>query len=382
MEFGLFNQIYHPAHRRGDRTEHDPLMEELAIIEVADRVGFKYAWASEHHFLDEYSHLSASESFMAFALARTSRIHIGSGIFNLTPNVNHPARVAERVAMLDHLGEGRFEFGTGRGSSSTEVFGFGIESMDVTREMYDESLPEIVKMWNAGEYGPFKGRFFSMPRRNVLPKPYTNPHPPIWVAAGSPGTFEKAARLGLGVLCFTMGTPDTLAPLIEVYKENIDKAEPVGGFVNDNIMVTTDMMCLEDGQRAREVYLANRGNYHTALLFKYLDSFPIAEGRPKWPEVPPKVNAEQLDAAIAHGVIGVGDPDEVARTMQRYSDIGADQIAFGTFATDVSLADATEAYEVFGRHIIPKFDTDPVHSTTRQREAQLAGRGVAAPTGR
>ncbi|MEI7619718.1 MAG: LLM class flavin-dependent oxidoreductase, partial [Actinomycetota bacterium] len=146
MEFGLFNQMYHPIHRRAERTEYDVLREELALIEVADRVGFKYAWASEHHFLDEYSHLSASEAFMAFALARTKNIHIGSGIINITPNVSPPSRVAEKVAMLDHLGQGRFEWGTGRGSSSTEVLGFNIDSMDVTREMYDETLPEIIKM--------------------------------------------------------------------------------------------------------------------------------------------------------------------------------------------------------------------------------------------
>ena len=371
MEFGLFNQMYHPIHRRGDRTEQDALRDELAIIEVADRVGFKYAWASEHHFLDEYSHLSASEAFMAYALARTKNIHIGSGIINITPNVSPPSRVAEKVAMLDHLGQGRFEWGTGRGSSSTEVFGFNIESMDVTKEMYDETLPEIIKMMGDGEYGPFEGRFFQQPRRNVLPKPYTKPHPPIWVAAGSPGTFEKAARLGLGVLCFTLGTPDTLAPLIEIYKKTIEKAEPVGGYVNNNIMVTTDMMVLEDGQRARQVSLNNRGNYHTALLLKYLDSFPISQGQPKWPEIPPPPKPEHLEYAIKQGIIAVGSPDEAIATLRRYEAIGADQIAFGTFATDVSLADATEAYETFGKYVLPEFDKDPVHSTTRQREAQL-----------
>ena len=371
MEFGLFNQMYHPRHRREERSEHDCLMEELAIIEVADRVGFKYAWASEHHFLDEYSHLSASEAFMAYALARTKNIHIGSGIINITPAVSPPSRVAEKVAMLDHLGQGRFEWGTGRGSSSTEVFGFGIESMDITRNMYDEALPEIIKMMGDEEYGPFDGKFFSMPRRNVLPKPYTKPHPPIWVAAGSPATFEKAARLGLGVLCFTLGTPDTLAPLIEVYKKTIDKAEPIGGYVNDNIMVTTDMMVLEDGQRARHVALHNRGNYHSALLLRYLDSFPIATGQPKWPEIPAPPTAERLDDAIRRGIVAVGTPDEAIASLRRYEAIGADQIAFGTFATDVSLADATEAYETFGKHVLPEFDKDPVHSTTRQREHQL-----------
>jgi alkanesulfonate monooxygenase SsuD/methylene tetrahydromethanopterin reductase-like flavin-dependent oxidoreductase (luciferase family) len=371
MEFGIFHAMYHPKHWRNGRrqSEHETLMKEVEYVKLADRTGFKYSWSSEHHFLDEYSHLSDSETFMAYALAVTERIHIGSGIINITPPVNHPARVAERVAMLDHLGQGRFEFGTGRGSSSQEVFGFGIPSMELTREMYDETLPQIVRMWAEDEYS-FDGRFFTMPPRNVLPKPYTNPHPPIWVAAGSPGTFEKAARLGLGVLCFTVGAPDQLAPLIDIYKKNIVNAEPVGGYVNDNIMVTSDFFCLEDGDRARRVVAENRGNYHTGLVYKFLDSFPKPEGFPVWPELPPQPTAAQLEYASAKSLACIGNPDEVAKTVQRYIDIGADQLTFGSLATDVEWDDLVESYETFGKYIVPRFDTDPVHSTTRQREAQ------------
>src|SRR5579863_3983892 len=207
MEFGIFNAVsllpqYREAH--GASAEHDRIMDELAYIRAADAAGFKYSWSSEHHFLTDYSHLSANESFMAFAAAQTSNIHLGSGIFNLTPPANHPARVAERVAMLDHLSEGRFEFGMGRGSSTTEQKGFGITEPDLTRDMFDEVVGEFRKMWKAGEYPGFDGRFFSMPARNVLPKPYSSPHPPMWVAAGNPSTFEKAAHMGLGVLCFTI----------------------------------------------------------------------------------------------------------------------------------------------------------------------------------
>ena len=129
-----------------------------SYVKAADAAGFKYAWVTEHHFLEEYSHLSASESFIAYAAAQTSNIHLGSGIFNITPPVNHPARIAERVAMLDHLSEGRFEFGTGRGSSTTEQRGFGIEDPELTREMVAETLPEIVRMWRDEDYS-FDGKF-------------------------------------------------------------------------------------------------------------------------------------------------------------------------------------------------------------------------------
>src|SRR5262249_10283472 len=133
VEFGVFVGMYHPNHRRAaGETEQDVLRAELDVVQAADRSGFKYVWVTEHHFLDEYSHLSANEAWIAYALAITERIHIGSGIINITPPICHPARVAEKVAMLDQLEPGRFEFGVGRGSSSTEVFGFGIDSMETT----------------------------------------------------------------------------------------------------------------------------------------------------------------------------------------------------------------------------------------------------------
>lgn len=369
MEFGVFTNMYHPKHWRNGavRSEHQTLKNEIEYIKIADRVGFKYSWSAEHHFLDEYSHLSDSETFMAYALAATSRIHVGSAIFNITPPVNHPARIAERVAMLDHLGEGRFEFGTGRGSSSMEVYGFGIDTMERTRELYDEALPQIVRMWAEDSYS-YKGTAFSMPERRVLPKPYTDPHPPIWVAAGSPGTFEKAAKLGIGILCFTLAGPEGLAPLVDIYKSRIDKAEPVGGYVNNNIMVTSDMLCLPDGDEARRIFAANRASYHSGLVYRYLDSFPRPEGFPVWPDLPPDATVDQLKAAA--GYVPIGDPDEVAAAVQRYADIGADQLTFSSTVCDYDLDVLRESYETFGKHVLPRFDKDYVHSTTRQREAQ------------
>src|SRR5438445_2166337 len=143
MEFGLFVQAHVPRHEvEADPigAEHSRLMRELALAEHCDRHGFKYVWSVEHHFLEEYSHISASEIFLPYVAARTTRIHVGSAIWNLTPPATHPARVAERVAMLDHPSEGRFEFGTGRGSSSTEVEGFGLPDGDTTRGLLDGAL--------------------------------------------------------------------------------------------------------------------------------------------------------------------------------------------------------------------------------------------------
>jgi alkanesulfonate monooxygenase SsuD/methylene tetrahydromethanopterin reductase-like flavin-dependent oxidoreductase (luciferase family) len=372
VEFGLFNSLYVPRDHPGI-TEASRLRDEIELVKAADRSGFKYTWATEHHFLDEYSHLSANEAFLGYLAAATERIHLGSGIFNITPPVNHPARVAEKVAMLDHLSGGRFEFGVGRGSSTTEQQGFGIEEPELTREMVDETLPEIVRMWKETEYS-HQGRFFSPPTRNVLPKPLTDPHPPLWVAAGSPGTFKKAAEMGIGVLCFAQASMDDLAKLIAVYKEEIERCEnPVGGYINDNVMITSQFMCLEDGKRAREVAASMGSGYHQTLLWKYLDTFP----RPQWVNDLggriPEMDVATLDALIAAKQMCIGTPEEVSAAVEAVRAIGADQLVFGMLSSSVPIETAIESVETFGRYVLPQFDTDPVHSTKRQREAQLSG---------
>jgi alkanesulfonate monooxygenase SsuD/methylene tetrahydromethanopterin reductase-like flavin-dependent oxidoreductase (luciferase family) len=377
MEFGLFVQAHVPRHElEADPSgaEHRRLMRELDLAVACDGAGFKYVWSVEHHFLEEYSHLSASEIFLPYVAAKTQRIHVGSAIWNLTPPVNPPARVAERVAMLDHLSEGRFEFGTGRGSSSTEFKGFGIPDGDTTRAMFDESLREILRMWKDTPYA-YTGDYFSMPPRNILPKPYTRPHPPLWIACGSPSTFEKAARLGLGALCFSLGSPKDFEPLIRIYKDNIKHAEPIGDYVNDNVACVTQLVCLADRRRAREVALNMGSSYHTSLVFRYLDTFPRPAGVPQWPQLIPEPTPEQLEERIASGNRIVGDPDECAAGVQKYADIGCDQLIFGILASTQPQEVAIESAETFGRLVIPRFDADPVHSTTRMRERGRGGRG-------
>jgi len=371
MEFGLFNSACVLPQFNGD--EHRRIMDEVAIVQAADRVGFKYTWATEHHFLTEYSHLSANEVFLGYLAAATDNIHLGSGIFNITPPVNHPARVAERVALLDHLSEGRFEFGMGRGSSTTEQRGFGIADPETTRDMFDEVVGEFRHMWRDEDYPGFEGRSFSMPARNVLPKPYTKPHPPMWVAAGSPSTFQKAAQMGVGVLCFTMGGPEPLKPLIELYKKEIEHAEPVGDYVNDNIMVTTQLLCLEDGARVREIAPTLSMSYQNSLVFRYLDTFPRPVGIPVWPDLIPEPTAAEVDERIrAGGGATYGAPDEVAGALELYEAAGIDQVVFGLLSSTMERELATEIVETFGNHVLPQFDKDPVHRTTRLRESQLA----------
>ena len=225
MEFGIFNSLYTPAPgaeraRRPASVEHERLMNEVSWTVAADKAGFKYTWATEHHFLTQYSHLSANEIFLPVRAPRTTEnIHLGTGIFNITPPVNHPARVAERVAMLDHLTRGASSSAWAGARRAPSRGASASTTRSSPRRWSTRPCPQFKHMWREGLYS-FDGKFFSMPPRNVLPKPYSDPHPPMWIAAGNPSTFEKAAQMGIGVLCFTMGSPEMLAPLVEIYKKH------------------------------------------------------------------------------------------------------------------------------------------------------------------
>jgi len=369
VEFGIFLQGHVPRRRleQDPDYEHASLIEDVRLAEEADRAGFKYVWVSEHHFLHEYSHISASEVFLGYLAAATERIHLGSAIFNITPPVNQPVRVAERVALLDHLSKGRFEFGTGRGAGSLEVTGFGIENTDDTKDMFEEVLKEFPRMWRETEYS-FEGKYFSVPPRNVLPKPWKKPHPPIWQAAGNPPTYEKAARNGLGVLGFNFSSYKEMEPMVTAYKNAIGEAEPLGEFVNDNVMITNGVVCLSDGERARKVATDMGSGLLQSLVFRYHDTFPAPPGVPKWPALLPDADLEQVEWRINEGFLLCGDPDEVLEQVKKYESIGADQIVFG-LPVDMTHEDAVETIQLFGKHVIPKLDPDPVHRTTKFRDA-------------
>ncbi|MFE6686729.1 LLM class flavin-dependent oxidoreductase [Streptomyces sp. NPDC057743] len=378
MEFGLFVQGYVPAARAqaDPEAEHHALMEETEYVIQADRSGFKYAWASEHHFLEEYSHLSANDVYLGYLAHATERIHLGSGIFNPLAPVNHPVKVAEKVAMLDHLSAGRFEFGSGRGAGSHEILGFlpGITDMNHTKEIWEETIAEFPKMWLQDEYQGFKGKHWQLPPRKVLPKPYGASHPAMWYAAGSPSSYAMAGKKGLGVLGFSVQKVADMEWVVDAYKSAVKDAEPVGDFVNDNVMVTSTAICAPTHQEAVRIAVGGGLNYLQSLLFRYHDTFPRPDGIPQWPELLPEYTEELVELLIAEELMICGDPDEVLRQCKRWEQAGADQLSFG-LPIGISYEDTMNTIKLIGEHVIPKIDTDPVHRTTRFRRAAGAAAG-------
>ena len=276
--------------------------------------------------------------------------------------------------MLDHLSGGRFEFGTGRGAGSHEILGFlhrdGITDTSATREMWEETIGEFAKMWLQEEYEGFEGKWWSLPPRKVLPKPWMKPHPAMWYAAGNTTSYAMAARKGLGVLGFSVGSIDELAPVMEAYKKEIADAEPVGAFVNDNIMVTATAFVDEDREAAYQSALNSSMTYLQSNVFRYHDTFPRPGGCPPGRRLIPSPDREQLEMTAAAGLV-LGTPDDALETCRRWEAAGADQLVFGVGMTRQE--EMLETIRLIGEHVIPRIDKDPEHRTTRMRNNAAAG---------
>ena len=208
MKFGIFYE--HQLPRPWDNGAEQRLFNEaLDQVELADRLGIDYAWEVEHHFLEEYSHSSAPEVFLAACSQRTKNIRLGQGIRQVIPQYNHPARTAEVIATLDLVSGGRIDFGTGESSAILELGGFGID-VETKRRAWAESTEQIANILAMNPYPGFDGEFFSMPCRNLVPKPVQKPHPPLYFGGESDAALRRVAELGSGWFGFNL-TPEALA---------------------------------------------------------------------------------------------------------------------------------------------------------------------------
>jgi alkanesulfonate monooxygenase SsuD/methylene tetrahydromethanopterin reductase-like flavin-dependent oxidoreductase (luciferase family)/putative sterol carrier protein len=396
VRFGLFYEHQHP--RPWGEEAHERLLHEaLEQIEIADRVGIDFVWEVEHHFLEEYSHSSAPEVFLAAASQRTQRIRLGHGIIQAPPAVNHPARTAERVATLDLVSGGRVEFGTGEGSSQAELGGFGVDRGE-KRDQWAEALDAITRMFVEEPFAGYEGRFVSMPPRNVMPKPKQRPHPPLWVACSRRDTILLAARRGLGALTFSFVEPEQAKEWVDEYYALIESEEcvPAGFAVNPSFAVTLPMMCHEDEETAIERGIDGAHFFGYSLAHYYI----FGEHRPGETNVWEEFQRERAGRGFAREIItpddaplgvkllqeglgslrgAVGTPEQVTELIERYERAGVDQMIFVMQAGRNRHEHICEAIELFGEKVLPRFAERAGRREAEKRErlAEACERALA-----
>jgi alkanesulfonate monooxygenase SsuD/methylene tetrahydromethanopterin reductase-like flavin-dependent oxidoreductase (luciferase family) len=371
MKFGIFyeHQIPRPW---ADGDELRIYQEALDQVQLADKLGIDHAWEVEHHFLEEYSHSSAPEVFLAACSQRTKRIRLGHGIVLMPPGYNHPARVAERIGTLDLVSRGRVEFGTGESASIMELGGFGV-STDVAekRAMWLETVEQCLDMMVMDPYPGFTGKYFSMPCRNVLPKPVQKPHPPVWVACSNRDTIKLAARLGIGALTFSFVDPAEAQGWVADYYRILksDECVPIGHAVNANVAMVTGFSVHADRDEAIRRGEDGFNFFGFALAHHYI----FGEHKPGRTDIWEKYVAARDAGAIppAGPNRGLGTPADLTKLMAAYEDAGVDQVAFIQQGGRNQHAHICEALELFAREVMPAFRAREA-ARAAAKEAELA----------
>jgi len=315
MKFGVFYELQLPRPwNEGD--EHRMFKEALEQIVLADKLGIDHAWAVEHHFLDEYSHCSSPEILLAAAAGQTKNIRLGHGIRQVIPNYNHPARTAEGLGALDLVSDGRVDFGIGEGATRLELGGFDIPARQ-KRAMAIEAAEQIANMMVMTPYPGFEGEGFSMPCRNILPKPLQTPHPPMWMACTNRDTIKIAASLGVGALAFSFLDKEEAKSWSDIYYGIIksDECVPIGHSVNANIAIVSNFSLHQDREEAMRRGQLNFEFFAYAL--NALVAHDTVPGRTNlWDEYIAQhgTKTEELIASVKRArtyVSGIGTPEDL-----------------------------------------------------------------------
>jgi alkanesulfonate monooxygenase SsuD/methylene tetrahydromethanopterin reductase-like flavin-dependent oxidoreductase (luciferase family) len=363
MKFGIFyeHQLPRPW-QEGDELRL--YREALDQVELADRLGLHFAWEVEHHFLEEYSHSSAPEVFLAACSQRTRQIRLGHGIVLMPPGYSHPAKIASRIATLDLVSGGRVEFGTGESASRAELEGFGIDPAQ-KHAMWLEATEQVANLLAMDPYPGFQGRFVSMPPRNLVPKPVQRPHPPMWVACSTRQTIHLAARLGLGALTFAFVDPAEAKQWVDDYYATFRReCVPIAHAVNPNIAMVTGFSVHPDEEEARRRGLEGFRFFGFALAHYYL----FGTHRPGRTDV--------WDAFQKLGHLmpepprgrGIGTPAQLREHLHQFAEVGVDQVVFIQQAGRNRHEHICESLELFAHDVMPEFTEREAEREQRKRE--------------
>lgn len=406
MEFSLFfeMQIADPTRAAETQLFHQCVEQGM----LAEQLGYHRIWAVEHHGLYEYSHSSAPEVFLAYMAAKTRRIRLGHGVNLLPFRYNHPIRIAERIATLDILSNGRVDWGSGKSNSRVEQEAFETE-VETLHDQWLEAIEMIPRMWNEDLFS-HRGRFFDIPPTAILPRPVQRPCPPMYAACTRPETASYVGGLGLGALNFALGSDEYLAEKLRNYRRAVASAKPVGRPVTNHFACTPATLVLADDGKACRYGLRGARFFRESLYHYYKEggarparrSVPVAGasagnaagvasappaampsgGFPTLalgnlrqqatvaappPLRPLPVSREFLDEDETNAYVEsrnlpgspvaaiVGDPVSARESVQRFADVGVDELILmmqlGTVPHDLVM----ESIRTFGERVLPHF---------------------------
>jgi len=374
MKFSIIYEAQMVDTSRANEAQVFQDMVEQCVL--AEEMGFDVIWSVEHHCLTQYAHLSAPESFLAFIAGRTTRIHVGHGVICLPFKMNHPIKVAERVATLDLLSRGRLHFGVGKGGTIQETGAFDTPLDQVTPQV-DESMYMIPKMWMQ-EVFEHHSDLIDIPPRPIHPKPFQDPHPPMYMACTRDEALATAGSRGLGSLVLGFSGPDEIARKNAIYRKafaNRKAEDQVGYRPTQHLAALCPAIVLDDREKARRIGVRGQRFFAESIQYWYaggdkpsvddLDAdAQVAElkgaeerlvaflGQEKIPVTELHLSNYQFDDD-AYGTV-----DQAIRYVKRLQAAGADEILFLVQMGTVPHWATMETIRNIGEHLIPHFKAE------------------------
>jgi alkanesulfonate monooxygenase SsuD/methylene tetrahydromethanopterin reductase-like flavin-dependent oxidoreductase (luciferase family) len=273
--------------------------------------------------------------------------------------------VAERIATLDLVSNGRVDFGTGESASRAELEGFNITPAQ-RREMWREAVEQVANMLVMEPYPGYTGTYFTMPCRNVVPKPVQKPHPPLWVACSNRETIRLAARLGLGVLTFAFIDPAEAKQWSDDYYTILQsECTPIGHAINPNIAMVTSFSCHEDAVEARARGLDGFRFFQFALAYHYA----FGQHKPGRSNIWERYLAVRDTLPPQGGQRGIGTPQQLREHLHGFAAAGVDQVIFIQQGGKNQHTHICESLELFATQVMPEFKE---HEEERQRRKMEA----------
>lgn len=364
MKFSIFfeMQISGPNPAKERQCFHDCV--EQAVF--ADQLGYHCIWAVEHHGLLEYSHSSAPEVFLSYVAAKTHRIRLGHGV-TLTPyRYNHPIRIAERIATLDILSQGRVNWGSGKSSSLVEQIGFENDIAELNSQ-WQEAVHMVPRMWQEDVF-EYQGRHYNIPPIQVIPKPVQTPHPPIFAACSKPDSAKLVGEMGLGALNFAVGSDAYLKKKVDDYKNAVKQAKPKDYHVTNHFAATPVCCVLEDDKKACEYGLRGLRFFAESLATYYFSdhrptgSLDVARDFMTEPQFAEAIKFRDDPNFGASAIIG--DPVHARELVGRFADCGVDELILAMQVGTVPHEITMQSLQIFAQQVMPHFAGPNHHQPT------------------
>ncbi len=352
MRFGTFYFFQAPpGHRHADIIHR-----ELEQIEWTEELGFDEVWFTEHHFID-YG-LSVDPSTLAAAAAsRTRRIRIGLAAAILP--FHHPLRLAEQMALVDIISNGRLDVGVGRGNRPAEFAGYRVPQQEA-RERFDETVEVMRRAWTEERFS-HAGRFFTFDDVRVIPKPLQQPHPPIYQVCVSKDGIENTALRGWPMLNSVLfGPVDQLIATRDTYVNALEKAGRSAaevaallarwGVSRQIYVAENDRTALEEAKAAELWYQESFRRF--VIPDRIEDAHPSLQ--PGF-----RAMAERLSTitweALVRETLAFGSPDTVARHIETMREMGVGRVLCWMNFGGLSQDRVRRSMELFAREVMPRF---------------------------